>query len=66
MIANHKQLRVSLQQLHRLLRALADLKRQVLKKNPKLFVIMAEAYVDDIDRIRAEVGTFLRKKKKAG
>jgi hypothetical protein len=66
MIANEKQLRVSLQQLHQLLRALADVKRTVLKKNAKLFATMAEAYVDDIDRIRADVGDYLRKTKRAG
>jgi hypothetical protein len=43
MIDDANQLRVTLQQMQRLLWALADLKEQVLSQDPKLCATMAEA-----------------------
>ena len=59
MIEDTNQLRVTLQQMQRLLSALADLKAQVLLQDPKLFATMAEAPLEDLDRLRQEVEGFL-------
>ena len=59
MIEDTNQLRVTLQQMRRLLWALADLKEQVLPQDPKLFATMAEAPLEDLDRLRQEVESFL-------
>ena len=52
-------LRLTLQQMGRLLRALDDLKDTVLPKDPQLFALMAEAPLEDLDRLRQEVEGFL-------
>jgi hypothetical protein len=59
MIDDANQLRVTLQQMQRLLWALADLKEQVLSQDPKLCATMAEAPLEDLDRLRQEVESFL-------
>ena len=59
MIEDAHQLRVTMQQMQRLLWALADLKEQVLSQAPKLFATMAEAPLEDLDRLRQEVESFL-------
>ncbi len=59
MIEGTNQLRVTLQQMQRLLSALADLKAEVLLQDPKLFAAMAEAPLEDLDRLRQEVEDFL-------
>jgi hypothetical protein len=59
MIEDANQLRVTMQQMQRLLWALADLKEQVLSQDPKLFATMAEAPLEDLDRLRQEVEGFL-------
>ena len=59
MIEDTNQLRVTLQQMQRLLCALADLKAQVLLRDPKLFATMAEAPLEDLERLRQEVEGFL-------
>jgi hypothetical protein len=59
MIEDANQLRVTVQQMTRLLCALDDLKEQVLPKDPKLFAVMAEAPLEDLDRLRQEVEGFL-------
>ncbi|MDH3599797.1 MAG: hypothetical protein OEU26_09195 [Candidatus Tectomicrobia bacterium] len=59
MIEDPNQLRVTLQQMKRLLCALDDLKEDVLPKDPKLFAVMAEAPLEDLDRLRQEVEGFL-------
>ena len=55
MMAEPNQLRVALQQMGRLLSALADLKEQVLPTDPKLFATMAEAPLEDLERLRQQV-----------
>jgi hypothetical protein len=52
-------LRVTLRQMSRLLSALNDLKEQVLPKDPQRFAVMAEAPLEDLDRLRQEVKGFL-------
>lgn len=59
MIEDPNQLRVTLEQMQRLLCALDDLKEEVLPKDPKLFAVMAEAPLEDLDRLRQEVQGFL-------
>ena len=59
MIEDAHQLQVTMQQMQRLLWALADLKEQVLSQDPKLFATMAEAPLEDLDRLRQEVEGFL-------
>jgi len=59
MIEDTNQLRVTMQQMRRLLCALADLKEHVLPQDPKLFATMAEAPLEDLDRLRQEVESFL-------
>jgi len=63
MIEDTNQLRVTMQQMRRLLWALADLKAQVLSQDPKLFATMAEAPLEDLDRLRQEVESFLDQRK---
>jgi hypothetical protein len=59
MIDNLNQLRVTLQQMQRLISALEDLKETVLHHNPQLFAAMAEAPLEDLDRLRQAVDGFL-------
>jgi hypothetical protein len=59
MIEDANQLRVTMQQMRRLLWALTDLKEQVLSQHPKLFATLAEAPLEDLDRLRQEVESFL-------
>ena len=59
MIEDTNPLRVTLLQMSRLLSALNDLKEQVLPKDPQLFAVMAEAPLEDLDRLRQEVKGFL-------
>ena len=55
MLTNVDQLRTTLEQMERLLRALDDLKENVLPKDPVLFAVMAEAPLDDLARLRNEI-----------
>ncbi len=55
MLTNVDQLRTTLEQMERLLRALDDLKENVLPKDPILFAVMAEAPLDDLARLRNEI-----------
>jgi len=48
-------LRVTMEQMERLIRALEDLKENVLPKDPSLFATMAEGPLDDLQRLRHEV-----------
>lgn len=48
-------LRVSMEQLERLIRALDDLKENVLPKDPVLFATMAEGPLEDLERIRKDL-----------
>ncbi|SFJ10193.1 hypothetical protein [Planctomicrobium piriforme] len=48
-------LRVTMEQMERLLLALNDLKENVLPKDPGLFATMAEGPLEDLERLRKEV-----------
>jgi hypothetical protein len=62
MIASEKQLLISLQQLQRVMNALDSLRNEVLLKDPKLFGVLVEAPLDDIQRLRNEIDTYLEAK----
>ncbi len=48
-------LRVTMQQMERLIRALDDLKENVLPKDPHLFALMSEGPLEDLGRLREEL-----------
>lgn len=63
MIKNVDQLRTTLEQMERLIQALDDLKANVLPQNPELFATMAEAPLEDLDRLRDEISGCVRELK---
>lgn len=66
MIQNLEQLRVTMQQMERLIRAVEDLKENVLPKNPQLFATLAEAPLEDLARLREEINGYAEELKPAG
>ncbi len=65
MIQNVEQLRVTMQQMERLIRAVEDLKEEVLPKNPQLFATLAEAPLEDLGRLREEIHGYAEELKPA-
>ena len=63
MIDSPNRLRVSLEQMDKLLAALADLQQTVLPRDPNLFAVMAETPLDDLARIRVEIQDYLAESK---
>ena len=59
-------MRVTMQQMERLIRALDDLKVNVLPRNPQLFAAMSEAPLEDLDRLREELSGYVSELKPAG
>lgn len=59
-------LRATMQQMERLLLALEDLRENVLAKDPRLFAVMAEAPLEDLQRLRHEIGGFVEEVKATG
>ena len=59
-------IKVSLEQMGRLLLALEDLRHTVLPGDPTLFATMAEAPLEDLARIRHELGVHLHELKPVG
>jgi ribosomal 50S subunit-associated protein YjgA (DUF615 family) len=66
MIQNIEQLRVTMQQMERLIRAVEDLKENVLPKNPQLFATLAEAPLCDLGRLREEINGYTEELKPVG
>ncbi len=66
MIHDIQQLRVTMQQMERLIRAVEDLKETVLPKNPQLFATLAEAPLDDLGRLRKEISSYTEELKPTG
>jgi hypothetical protein len=58
MIENDEQLEVVREQLGRIQRALADLRRDVYPKNKRNFAVFSEAYVDQIAELQAEIDAY--------
>jgi len=52
---NMLRIQVTIQQINRMAAALESLSDEMLQKNPKLFAVMAEAPLDDLDRMLTEV-----------
>jgi hypothetical protein len=52
-------MKTTMQQMERVIRALDDLRDHVLPQNPQLFATLAEAPLDDLNRLRDEVHGFL-------
>lgn len=48
-------IKTTMTQLERLIRALEDLKKNVLPKDPNLFALMAEGPLEDLERLKQEV-----------
>jgi hypothetical protein len=59
MIPDVKRLQVTMEQMERLIRALEDLKAMVLPKDPQLFASMAEAPLEDLARLRAQISEYV-------
>jgi hypothetical protein len=59
MIADVDRIRVTMQQMDRVLRALEDLRLTILPNNPQLFASMAEAPLDDLKRLRSEINEYV-------
>jgi hypothetical protein len=59
MIKDVVRLQITMQQMVRLIAALDDLKENVLPKNPQLFAVLAEAPLEDLQRLRREVNGFV-------
>ena len=63
MIKNVDRLRITMQQTERLIRALDDLRENDLPNDPKLFATMAEAPLEDLDRLRQEINGYVHELK---
>lgn len=59
MIMDVDQLRTAMEQMERLIRALDDLKANVLPHHPELFATMAEAPFVDLDRLCDETSEYV-------
>lgn len=59
-------LRITMLQMDKLIRALEDLKQTVLPNNPKLFALMSEAPLDDLNRLRLDISGYVEELKPAG
>jgi len=59
-------LRITMLQMERLIKAVDDLKENVLPDNPQLFAAMSEAPLDDLGRLRKEISGFVQELKPAG
>lgn len=65
MTTNEKRIRVTIEQMGRIWRALASLKDDLLEKNPKLFALMSEGCLDDLQRMGSELDQYLKQLKRA-
>jgi hypothetical protein len=63
MIRDMRKLTVTMEQMERIIHALDDLRDNVLPKDPSLFATMAEAPLDDLNRLRSEVNDYVREMK---
>src|SRR5437016_4816132 len=52
-------LRVTMQQMGRLISALDDLKGNILPKDPHLFAVMSEGPLEDLGRLKEELQSFV-------
>jgi hypothetical protein len=59
MINNEAEFRQTLEQLERMYRALADLRQEVMPKNPCMFALMAEGPLDHIRQFQEEIESYV-------
>jgi hypothetical protein len=59
MITDMKRVIVTMTQMERVIQALEDLQRTVLPQNPQLFATMAEAPLDDLNKLRTELHDYV-------
>ena len=59
MISDMKRIVVTMTQMERVIQALEDLQSTVLPQNPQLFATMAEAPLDDLSKLRAELHEYV-------
>ena len=60
MIRDMRRATVTMEQMDRVLRALEDLRQSVLPSDPQLFATLAEAPLDDLQRLRKEVNDYVK------
>ena len=65
MTTTEKRIVVTIEQMGRIWQALASLKDDVLQKNPKLFALMSEGCLDDLQRMGTELDQYLKQLKRA-
>ena len=59
MIINEAEFQQTVEQLQRMYRALADLRQQVMPKNPHMFAVMAEGPLDQIRQFQEEIENYV-------
>jgi len=59
MTSDMNRILVTMTQMDRVIRALEDLRCKVLPENPQLFATMAEAPLDDLNRLRVELHEYV-------
>jgi hypothetical protein len=59
MIRNDKEFQQTVEQLQRMYRALADLRLNMMSKNPRMFAVMAEGPLDQICQFQQEIENFV-------
>lgn len=64
MITNDEQLGQAIERLASMYRALAALRTEVLPVNPRLFALMAEGPVDEIQRIQVQIDAYAGRMKR--
>jgi ribosomal 50S subunit-associated protein YjgA (DUF615 family) len=55
MAGDLNRLKVTMEQMDRLIRALDDLRENILPKDPVLFATMAEGPLEDLEHLRREI-----------
>lgn len=63
MITTRRRVQVTIQQMSRVFGAVKASTNEILPKNPKLFAIFVEGYLEDFDRMRRELARDLRELK---
>jgi hypothetical protein len=59
MIRNHAQLQQAIEQIEGLYKGLDALRADILPKNPRNFAIVAEGPLDEIEKLQAEISSYV-------
>lgn len=65
MITTRRRVEVTIEQMGRVFGAVEGSKDEILPKNPKLFALLVEGYLEEFDRMRRELAHDLRELRKA-